>query len=278
MNRTDQNLKDAIATNERRALWGAAAVIFGLVLEVIFASAFHEPPETVLSHWGPVVADALVALGVAGEVLFGRKSRIDSEELTRRSEERLAEAHAQAGEAIARAAEANKVAEEERHTRVRLEAQLQPRTLNQEQIELIQGLRATFNEINLAREVDIETHMFAQDIAVALMSAGIIVHQYRRAADVHTAGIQIYDPLGFDNSGPKSVGPLRDVFRKIDPNVIGIAGPMPPDIPASSKLPMIIVGGRFVLPYNSPAIMDLLRQLDTMNPNNKAQDSKGKND
>src|SRR6266403_3154866 len=99
MNRTDQNLKDAIAANEKRALWSAATVIFGLVLEVVFAAGLHEPPETVLSHWGPVVADALVALGVAGEVLFGRKSRIDSEELTRRSEERLAEANTRAADA-----------------------------------------------------------------------------------------------------------------------------------------------------------------------------------
>jgi hypothetical protein len=76
MNRTDQNLKDGIAVNESRALWSAGAVVFGLALEVIFAAAFHEPPETTLSHWGPVAADAMVALGVAGEVLFGRKARI----------------------------------------------------------------------------------------------------------------------------------------------------------------------------------------------------------
>ena len=92
MNKTDQALKDAIARDERRALWSAGAVVFGLVLEVGFAAAFHAPPETMLSHWGPVVADASVALGVAGEVLFGRKARTASEELTRRSEERVAEA------------------------------------------------------------------------------------------------------------------------------------------------------------------------------------------
>src|SRR2546425_932936 len=114
MNRTDQNLKDAIASNEKSALWFAGAVVFGLVLEVVFAAAFHGPPETFLSHWGPVGADIIVALGVAGEVWFGRKSRIDSEELTRRSEERLAEANRSAAAAHERAAGLEKEAADAR--------------------------------------------------------------------------------------------------------------------------------------------------------------------
>jgi hypothetical protein len=71
MNRTDQDLRDSIARNKNSALWSAGAVVFGLVLEVIFAAAFHEPPETFLSHWGPVIADVIVASGVAGEVWAG---------------------------------------------------------------------------------------------------------------------------------------------------------------------------------------------------------------
>jgi hypothetical protein len=92
----DQDLKDNIARNEHRALLSALAVVSGLALEVIFAAAFHEPPETLVSHWGPVVSDTLVALGVAGEVLFSHKARNNSEELTRRSEERLSDALARA--------------------------------------------------------------------------------------------------------------------------------------------------------------------------------------
>jgi hypothetical protein len=125
----------------------------------------------------------------------------------------------------------------------------------------------------VAREADIETHLFAQQVAMALMSAGITVRQYLRAADVHTAANQMYDPLGFDSSGAKSVGSLLDVFGKIDRHIIGIAGPMPSDIPASTELPMIIIRGRLALPFDDSVFTHLAQLLETKNPNNKPQNA-----
>src|SRR4051794_5991945 len=136
MNKTDQNLKDAIASNEKIALWCAGAVVFGLVLDVILASAFHAPPETFVSHWGPVAAGAIVALGVAGEVWFGRKSRIDSEELTRRSEERLAKAINSAAQANERTAILEKEAAEARERTAEIERITQWRRVSSKQADL----------------------------------------------------------------------------------------------------------------------------------------------
>ena len=135
MNNTDQNLKDAISTNERIALCCAGGVVFGLVLDVILASAFHASPETFVSHWGAVAAGAIVALGVAGEVWFGRKSRTDSEELIRRSEERLANAISSVGQANERAAALEKEAAEARERTAELERLTMPRRISSDQLE-----------------------------------------------------------------------------------------------------------------------------------------------
>jgi hypothetical protein len=134
---------------------------------------------------------------------------------------------------------------------------------------MIKGLRDKFPAINVARETDIETHLFAQQIAMSLMAAGINVRQYRRAADVHTASLLIYEPLGFDGSRPRSVEPLVEIFRKVDPSVMLIAGPMPPDIPASSEIPMILVGGRLVLPTDPITLARLIAELDGSDADNR---------
>jgi hypothetical protein len=106
MNKSDHDLKTAADFNESLATLCAWGVVIGVALEFVFAGWFEGPPETALNHWGPACSDALVAAGVAGEVLFGRKARLASEELTRRSEVRLAEAIERAAKAELQAAEA----------------------------------------------------------------------------------------------------------------------------------------------------------------------------
>ena len=164
MSRTDQNLRDSVAINEKAALWSAAVVVFGLFLEVIFAAAFHEPPETILSHWGPVAADCIVALGVAGEVFFGRKSRTDSEELSRRSEERAARLEKEAADA--------------RERTTKIEQQMTRRTIPAEQrTSMADRLREILsshspNIIMEWEQSDAEAFLFAWDIAKVLKDAG----------------------------------------------------------------------------------------------------------
>jgi hypothetical protein len=183
MNATDGELKDAISSCETWAELCTGAVVAGLVIEVILA-VLHPSFDSFASIWGAVIADSLVALGVLGELLFSAKGSRCQTELRRRSEIAVATS-------IERAAEATKIAEEERHARVKLETQLQPRSLNQEQWDLIHGLRGKLTSVNIASETDAETCWFAGQIRDAFFSAGICVGMYRRAADVHSFGIFI---------------------------------------------------------------------------------------
>jgi hypothetical protein len=142
--------------------------------------------------------------------------------------------------------------------RVKLEAQLQPRSLNEEQWDLIQSLRGKFDQINIAFETDAETRWFANAIMMALMSAGIKVAFLPRASEVHSFGMLIYDPQGFDGTRPKTVEPLVEMFRKSDPMpALALITSVPTDILLTASddakfsllhVPLIIVGGRFMVP------------------------------
>jgi hypothetical protein len=107
MSKTDDQLRSEIEANETRGEWGAWAVVAGLVLEIILASAISlgiEKKE--IENWGAVIADCLIALGVYCEIHFGRRASHGHAELRRRSELRIAEANVRAAEANRKAAEA----------------------------------------------------------------------------------------------------------------------------------------------------------------------------
>jgi hypothetical protein len=215
-----------------------------LIIEIALA-AKHLPFDSFVGIWGSVIADSLVALGVFGELLFSAMGSKRLGELQRRSKIMVAELNMQACEANVRAAEADRA-------RAELEVKLQPRSLNQEQWDLIQGLRGKLASVNIASETDAETCWFAGQIRDAFFSAGIPVGMYRRAADVHSFGILIYEPKGFDGAHPKTVEPLVDIFRKSDGSLIAfslaIITGIPSDIQAPGDIPLIVVGGRFILP------------------------------
>jgi hypothetical protein len=105
INATNDELRESIESCERAAEQGGIAVIIGLVIEVALA-ACHPPFDSFAGIWGAVIADSLVALGVAGEVLFSRMGSARQRELQRRSDEKVAEAEARASEANQRAQEA----------------------------------------------------------------------------------------------------------------------------------------------------------------------------
>lgn len=96
---TDGQLESSGDLNENRAKRCGWLVVAGLVLETGLTAIFpaHEPKApnvwlALIETWGPVFADALVALGVYGEIFFfGRARRIDSE-LRRRSNKSLKDA------------------------------------------------------------------------------------------------------------------------------------------------------------------------------------------
>ena len=100
MNKSDDQLRSEIAANESSAEWGAWAVVFGLILEIVLATANSLGyGNKGVENWGAVVADSLIALGVYCEIHFGRRASHGNGELRRRSDERVAEANARAAEA-----------------------------------------------------------------------------------------------------------------------------------------------------------------------------------
>jgi hypothetical protein len=92
------------------------------------------------------------------------------------------------------------------------------------------------------------------------MSVGINGAVIPRDATVHSFSVMIFEPNGFDGSRPKTVARLVELFK--DQQTYGTAaiiGGLPTDILLSAgddqekqdfllHTPMIIVGGRFIVP------------------------------
>ena len=138
---------------------------------------------------GQLIATLLVAIGVAGEFagsfiarpINSRLEAVRQDELTRLnqgiadSNARVKEFEAGIADARARAAEANKIAEEERLKRVEIEAKLAPRTMDPKQIA---DLAIRLQMIG-KRDVDVMVHgetpemvRIGQSIVLALTNAG----------------------------------------------------------------------------------------------------------
>jgi hypothetical protein len=224
--------------------WGwrcGALVVIGLIAEVAIAWS-HPSYNSFCERWGSVLADALVTIGVAGEILFSRMAFRRDKELKRRSDEKVAESNERAATALQRA-------EEERHARIKLESQLLPRELTQEQFTALQALKGKYEAINVAYETDIETGHFANAICSALMAAGIRVGQFLRHPAVQSVASLVYDGAAIE-ANPMIESELRRVIRvsNLFRGAYAIVTSLPPDIVAPADIPMLIVAGRFVLP------------------------------
>ena len=88
---SDERLESAGESCVRWEFWcGLGLVVSGLLGEFVIACV-HPPYDSFWDRWGGVVCDALIALGVVGEIYFSSLSHKYSGELTRRSNRRLAD-------------------------------------------------------------------------------------------------------------------------------------------------------------------------------------------
>jgi hypothetical protein len=248
---------------------GCGVIVVASVAAEFVIAIVHPSYDSPWQRWGSAIADALIALGIVGEVAFGMWNNRIQTELRARSNQRL-------GEANERAAKADLA-------RAELEAKLLPRTLTKGQWNFIQELKGKFEEISIAFEVDVETEWFANQIRDAFFAAGIRVGMFPRAPEVHGFGILIVEPRGFDGAQPRTVGPLIELFTKGDIlPPLAIIGKAPNDILRSISFsqpemrpppdtPMIIVGGRFVLPppHLERAAKAAKAAMDAMDKQNK---------
>jgi hypothetical protein len=253
INASDGDLSRSAEACEKWAEGSAFAVIAGLVLEVGIALS-HPPFDSFWEHWGAVIADTGVALGVAGEVLFGKMGNSRQSELNRRTNAKLADA-------VSVSAEANERAANAELARAELEAKLRPREINQEQLDAIQALDGQFDSVNIICGTDVETKYFAKSLSDAFLRTHIGISTYARSPEFHGTGVLIYDPQGFDGARPKTVGPLIEMFAKSAASgPVHIITEIPLDILASIledtktngratvDAPLIILGSRFILP------------------------------
>lgn len=205
----------------------ALLILVGLAVEIAAVFILHKPRlESALT----VAATALIAVGVWGEILLERRAKTAGDGLVAQANERAAKAD------LARA---------------ELEDKLRPRMLNQAQWDFIQALAGRFEHVNIGYETDAETWWYASDVQKAFFAAGIRVGLYPRAADVHSFGTLVYDPHGFEGARPRTVEPLVEIFRRGNVQPVNLAlaviTGLPTDIAAPPEIPMIILGGRFLV-------------------------------
>ncbi len=146
INAADGQLDEASSSCERWQ-WGCAGLVVAAVLAELAIAGIHPPYDSLLNKLGTTLADAAIALGIVGEVLFGRMDARIQTELRNRSNKRLAFVTQSAAEANVRAATADLA-------RAELEAQFKPRMLNQRQWDLIQSLKGKLSAVNIAFETD----------------------------------------------------------------------------------------------------------------------------
>jgi hypothetical protein len=153
MNSGENSVEARISSFESLADWCAWLIVVGLVLEVALAAGASD--SAVVNKWGLVGSDALVALGVAGEILFSRKARSLADSLQRESNEKIAEA--------------NRLAEEAHERTADIERITAFRRISHEQLEKIrEALRGLTGQIDLLIEHqygDTEAFVYARDLA-----------------------------------------------------------------------------------------------------------------
>ncbi len=104
INASDAHLESASSSCERWE-WGCAGLVVAAVATEFFIAWYHPPYDSFLEQWGTAIADAAIAFGIVGEVIFSRKDARIQTELRRRSNAQLADAMKTAGEANERAAQ-----------------------------------------------------------------------------------------------------------------------------------------------------------------------------
>lgn len=270
--------------------WSANAtllILFGILLEIALILYFpHDTSEKI----GSIAADALIGVGLIIEYVVILRAITASGEAQREADQKIAtaeyfasQANSRAGrarreaakineraaqlekdaksaraaiaDANARAAEANRVAEEEKHARLKLEAQLAPRSLTEEQFNILQKLRGKIAAVNVAAEVGLEPSWFATQVATALHKAGIEVRMFWRGPHAHSSGNLLFDKNAFhspEGARPTFGGVLEVVLREAKIWDGGLMAVMPQDIDAPLDIPLLIIGGKFAIATKAP--------------------------
>jgi hypothetical protein len=230
----DEELRKSVSKNETRAQWGGAAVVFGLIIEVVLTATYRHG-ESIVEGWGPVFADALIALGVASEILFATQARSKAEALQHRSDEKVAEANKIAAMANERAVELQIALDKERHKRL-------GRALTKEQWDVLQTLRGKVSKVVIICDRDVEALYFSGQLTTALRDAGIQIEMRPPEPSNIWTGVQVW--LGAGWQGDAREHPLIKSFMEI--GLFGGSGFFS-EIPGiSPDAPLLLIGRKNV--------------------------------
>lgn len=209
MPETDANLREDKSVFSMLEEYGAWAVVAGVVVEVVYA-AIYRGNKPFGEAWTPVFASGLIAFGVIVEILSSRKAAEASDELDRRSNEKVAAANECAANA-------------ERETE-KLRAEFGWRFISGEQMpRLVHLLGQSQGPVVIIYSIgDVESESYATQFMRAFVWAG----WFTTMKAVH------FERLEFGLRAPESLEPLgqpprtlRDALR-----AVGIpfeSGPIP---------------------------------------------------
>jgi hypothetical protein len=142
-----------------------------VIVEIAIAWV-HPPYDSSLNKWGTTLADAAIALGIVGEVIFSRLDARIQTELRSRSNEQLVDAAQSASAANVRAAELNaRAAESERQLEELRKATKARRINGSDFVKALKGMPSLPVEIMFAKD-DGEAFHLALDIRNFVRMAG----------------------------------------------------------------------------------------------------------
>lgn len=205
------------ASAEACEVWGwycGALVILGLIGEVLLA-VLHPPRDSIFDRWGSVAADMLVAVGVAGEVQFARMGFRREQELTLRSNEKLAIATESAAQANARATEAQqRIADAEKETAFA--------RLEQERLKGLLAWRSIGHDAGLAigktlsegKPGDVNIQWPASDIEAQYLSLQLLNILQGAGWNTHQLAISLTSAVTFGIAVSGSASPEIEMIRR----------------------------------------------------------------
>jgi hypothetical protein len=239
--KTDEQIESRSVHCEIWIHVSAAVVILGVILEIYIA--YENPPYGLgLQRWGSLIADIMIATGVAGEVLFGTIDSRCQSELRRRSNQRLSEALTQAGKAHERAAGIELEA-------AQLRKELAPRGLSEKQYEILLSLRDKVESVGISSFPDSESFNFARQIAETLKRAGVTANLYDPRVGMAWTGIYVVVPTALMDY---RLEPISAVFRSAGFHVGCGTRDHFPLMGLPKDIPIIMVGEKRGLPQSSP--------------------------
>lgn len=150
--------------------WGCAGLVVVAVIAEFIIAGIHPPYDSFLEQWGTATADAVIALGIVGEVIFGRLDTRYQTELRKRSNAKLSDAIDRAAKLEKEAADARgRVADIERLTAWR-------RVSDEQTGQIAAAIRHMADDIDVLVEYDTsdkESWAYSLEITKVFVAAGV---------------------------------------------------------------------------------------------------------